>query len=264
MSVAVFGTGLIGSNIARRLLERGFRVSVWNRSYEKAASLGQFGARVTKSIREALEGAEIASINVSDDNASLYVLENILNNLGNDLVVVNHSTVTPLHSRRAYEMSTRKNCPYIALPIMGGPKEAMSGDLVGIAGGDYDKLVTHKDYIDALFRKVHVVGSPEEASAVKLAINSVYFSAMIGLAEALVLAEGWGVSPEKFFEIGQDLWIKSIIERYGSRLIVAGSEKGISLPHISSMAQLLLSASMRKAISEEDYTRVYKFLKGLV
>ena len=39
-TVAVFGTGLMGKPLAIRLLDAGYKVVVWNRTPEKAASLG--------------------------------------------------------------------------------------------------------------------------------------------------------------------------------------------------------------------------------
>ncbi|MEZ0346698.1 MAG: NAD(P)-dependent oxidoreductase [Infirmifilum sp.] len=285
MKVALFGTGLMGFNMARRLLEKNIPVVAWNRTIEKAKPLEEFGAEVTPSFQEALKKVDLVAIMVSDDEASGFVMENICFESRGNMMIINHSTVTPSHSKKMHEMAHRVGCKYVALPVMGGPGDALRGELVGIAGGDWNSLDAYREYVDALFRKIHVLRSVEEASAVKLALNSIYFSAMIGLAEALVLAESWGTNPQQLLDIAQDLWIKTIAERYGSRLLadnypvsfklrlaakdmlyatIAGGERGVSLPHISTMAQTLLSASMREKIKEEDYTRIYKFLKGLV
>lgn len=285
MSATILGTGLLGFNIARRLLENDFEVTVWNRTIEKAKPLLEHGAKLATDIKDAVQRAELISVIVSDDKASLYILKNVFSYGKKGAVIVNHSTVTPSHTREMYEEAHAKGFAYVALPVMGGPREAIEGELIGVAGGDYEKLTSFPKYLETLFKKVHYVKSPEEASAVKLALNSIYFSAMIGLAEALVLAESWGCEPQTFFKIADDLWIKVLVERYGSRLLsenypvsfklhlaakdmsyatIAGAEKGVSLPHIATMAQMLLSASMRKELKEEDYTRIYKFLKGLV
>lgn len=281
MTIAFLGTGLMGFNMARRLLERGFTVTAWNRTLDKAKPLEQYGAKVVADLREAIKSADLVAVMLSDDVASERVLRIVLENSRPATTVVNHSTVTPSHSRSMYERAHEKGLSYVSLPVMGGPKDAVEGNLIGIAGGDIEALEKTNGYSAALFKKVHYVGSAEQASAVKLALNSVYFSAMIGLAEATLLSEAWGVSHEVFFKIARDLWISPIVERYGERLLaaetpvsfklrlaakdmvyatLAGAEQGVSLPHISAMAQILLLASRKKNLGEEDYSRVYRFL----
>jgi len=281
--VALLGTGLMGYNMAKRLAESGFSVTAWNRTLEKAMPLTSHGVRVATDIRGAVEEAGIIAMMVSDDEASESVLEQVFASAPKGTVVVNHSTVTPMHSGKMYQEARRRGLFYVAIPVMGGPADAARGELVGIAGGDLEKLDEIKAYREALFKSLHYVGGVEEATAVKLALNSIYFSAMIGVAEALVLVEAWRVPPQKLLEIAGDLWIKPIVERYGSRLLsetypvsfkmslaakdmnyaaLSGAEKGFALPHIAAMAQALLLASNSGGLGEEDYTRIYKFLRG--
>ncbi len=282
--VAFLGTGLMGFNMARRLAEKGFTVMAWNRTYSKAKPLESYGVKVVEDLPRAVKEAEVISVMVSDDSASETVLREAFKHANEGAVILNHSTVTPMHSSKMYLSARERGLSYIALPVMGGPADALRGELVGIAGGDVEVLSRIEGYQESLFKKVFYLGSVEEASAVKLALNSIYFSAMIGLAEALVLVEAWGVTPQKFFEVTSELWIKPIVERYGSRLLAenypvsfklrlaakdasyalsSGLEKGFPLPHIATMAQTLLIASQSGKLGEEDYTRIYRFLKGL-
>jgi 3-hydroxyisobutyrate dehydrogenase len=280
--IGVVGTGLMGYPIAKRLLAAGYPVVVWNRTRERALPLAREGAAVAESVAELAEKAELALVVVSDDEASASVLER-LTSAKRGLDVVNHSTVTPMHARWAYRLCGKRGCRYLTLTVMGGPTEAERGELVGMAGGDREVLDRWGEAIGRYVREVVYVGSAEAAAALKLAINSIYFSSMLSVAEALLLAEKWEVSYEKFREVADKLWIKVLLDRYAGRLLsekqplrfrmrlaakdmlyamLAGFSKGQPLPHITAMAQTFLEAATIGGLGEEDYTSVYRFLRS--
>ena len=58
-TVAFLGIGLMGSRQARRLLDAGHRLTVWNRSRDKAEALAPFGAHVVDTPSEAVAGADV-------------------------------------------------------------------------------------------------------------------------------------------------------------------------------------------------------------
>jgi 3-hydroxyisobutyrate dehydrogenase len=280
--IGVVGTGLMGYPIAKRLLAAGYPVVVWNRTRERALPLAREGAAVAESVAELAEKSELALVVVSDDEASASVLER-LTSAKRGLDVVNHSTVTPMHARWAHGLCRERGCRYLTLTVMGGPTEAERGELVGMAGGDREVLDRWGEAIGRYVREVVYVGSAEAAAALKLAINSIYFSSMVSVAEALLLAERWGVGYEKFREVADKLWIKVLLDRYAGRLlsekqplrfrmrlaakdmlyaVLAGFSKGQPLPHITAIAQTFLEAATIGGLGEEDYTRVYRFLRS--
>src|SRR5437763_6758932 len=59
-TVAVLGTGIMGSPMARNLARAGLETRVWNRTREKAAPLAGDGAEVADSVAEAVDGADAA------------------------------------------------------------------------------------------------------------------------------------------------------------------------------------------------------------
>ena len=68
-SIAVVGLGAMGAGAARRLLDQGQRVMVWNRTAEKAAPLVERGAEAAESPGEAAAGAAIVITFLADDRA---------------------------------------------------------------------------------------------------------------------------------------------------------------------------------------------------
>lgn len=273
---------MMGYPIAERLLAAGYPVVVWNRTRERALPLAGKGAVVAESLAELAEKSELVLIAVADDEASMSVLER-LTSAGKSLDVVNHSTVTPMHAQRAYELCRERGCRYLTLTVMGGPTEAERGELVGMAGGDREVLDRWIEVIGKYVKEVVYVGSAEAAATLKLAINSIYFSSAVAVAEALLLAEKWGVGYEKFREVADKLWIKVLLDRYAGRLLsekqplrfrmrlaakdmlyaaLAGFDKGQPLPHTTALALIFLEAAAIGGFGDEDYTRVYRFLRS--
>ena len=68
--VAFLGLGIMGSGMAGRLLDAGARLTVYNRSPERAAPLASRGAIVSTSPRDAVAEADVVFSMVADDTAS--------------------------------------------------------------------------------------------------------------------------------------------------------------------------------------------------
>ena len=73
LTVAVLGTGTMGAPIARRLLDAGFEVQVWNRTPAKAARVG-VGAHLAATPADAAAGADVVITMLTDGAAVEHVI----------------------------------------------------------------------------------------------------------------------------------------------------------------------------------------------
>ena len=67
MDVGLLGTGIMGSGLARNILAAGHRLTVWNRSRDKAEAIE--GARVADSAAEAWQDADALVTMLADGPA---------------------------------------------------------------------------------------------------------------------------------------------------------------------------------------------------
>ena len=95
VTVAVLGTGLLGSGFVESLLGKGHSVRVWNRSAGKAKALEAKGATASASPAEAVGGAERVHLVLSADDAVDAVIEQLRPSLGTGVAVIDHSTNEP-------------------------------------------------------------------------------------------------------------------------------------------------------------------------
>ncbi|MBV8514064.1 MAG: NAD(P)-binding domain-containing protein, partial [Acidobacteria bacterium] len=69
-TVAVIGTGRMGSALATALHNKGFATTVWNRSAAKAEPLSRLGIRIAPSLLDAVLHADIIIVNITNYDAT--------------------------------------------------------------------------------------------------------------------------------------------------------------------------------------------------
>ena len=139
MDVSLIGTGLMGTPMAERLLAAGHRVTVFNRTREKALPLAEKGAAVAGSAREAV-AASVATVFMLKDAGAI---RSLLFEDGSppDLsgkTILQMSTIGPGESVELGEEVRRAGGEYLEAPVLGSTPQARSGALQVLVGGDPD------------------------------------------------------------------------------------------------------------------------------
>lgn len=200
--VAVVGIGAMGMRIARRLLDAGHDLVVWNRTPAKLAPLTARGAVAAESPADAARRAEVVITMVSDPAALRDVTEGpsgIVAGGGPSTTVIQMSTVGPGPvSRLASRLPAGTGV--LDAPVLGSVAEAESGSLRIFVGGDPLLVERWTPLLSALGSPLHV-GSLGAGSAAKLVANSTLFGVLGVLGEALALAQRMGLSQEAAFEV---------------------------------------------------------------
>ena len=187
----------MGSRIARRLLDAGDELTVWNRSREKAEALG---APIAASPAEAATQAEVVITMVADPPALAAVTEGpegVAAGADEDTTVIEMSTVGPAAIERL-RSALRANL--LDAPVLGSLTEAESGTLSIFVGGDEAVFERHRELFEALGKPIYV-GPSGSGAAAKLVANSTLITVIGALGEALALAAALGLPREKAFEV---------------------------------------------------------------
>ena len=282
--VGFIGLGLMGSAMVKRLLSLGYEVVVWNRTISKAKPLEELGAAVASSPLDVAKKCDEVHLAVADDEASRavsYGPNGLLAAAREGLIIVNHSTVTPMLSLELYNAFKSKGADYLEAPVLGSWPEAEKGELQTMVGGDKEAYEKIAGVLEDLSKVVFYVGPIGSASVFKLAVNLMLFNVALSLSESIALVEAWGVSSDKLLEFMKKTWLKSAAERYGNRLraeefpvrfrlelavkdllyaTAAGARKGQPMPLTATSTQVYLTAAA-SGLADKDYSRVYHFIK---
>jgi 3-hydroxyisobutyrate dehydrogenase len=202
-AVAVLGLGNMGEPIAERLLDAGFRLSVWNRSAGKAVPLVERGATELGSPADALREADVCLTVLADDAA----LESVV--LGNDgllagaragTTLVDMSTVSVAVSERVAKRTADTGVGYLRAPVSGNPTVVRSGNLTIMVSGPEDLAQRLDSLLRAIGPTVLYVGEEEQARVVKLVLQILIGGTAELIGEALVLGEAAGVERAKLLK----------------------------------------------------------------
>jgi 3-hydroxyisobutyrate dehydrogenase-like beta-hydroxyacid dehydrogenase len=202
--VAVLGLGKMGEPIARRLLDAGHALSVWNRTPGRGAALADAGAEMLSTPREAWEAADVCVTMVLDDAALLGVTTGdggLLTAGDEGRVLVDMSTVSPKASREVAEAAVRAGVGYLRAPVSGNPSVVEAGNLGIMVSGDEQVFRQVEEMLRDIGPNVFYVGSGEEARILKLALNLMIAGNAQLIAEALVLGEAHGLDRARMLEV---------------------------------------------------------------
>jgi len=201
-AVAVIGLGRMGSRMARRLLDAGHELVVWNRTLEKAQPLVELGA-TAENPADATRRADATIIMVADPQALQDVTEGpdgVAAGASEATTVIQMSTVSPAATARLASLLEPAGAGLLDSPVLGSLTEVESGTLKVFAGGP-DELVERWTPLLSVLGSVIRVGPIGAGTAAKLVANSTLLGALGVLGEALAVGQKLGLLREVTFEV---------------------------------------------------------------
>ena len=253
MKIAFLGLGKMGSHMARRLLEAGHEVTVWNRSSASADPLAAAGARVAASAAEAAQAGDAVLTMLFDDDAHEAVLfgeGGVLDAMRPGAVHVSLSTISVALSERLTAEHEHRGQRFVAAPVFGRPSVAEEGRLwIVVAGPDAD-VAQIRPLLVPLSRGISVIGpEPRQAHALKLGGNFMISAMIHTLGEAFVYAEAQGIPPETFLEtVNSALFQSPFYAAYGKVMLHPPEQPGATIDLGAKDMRLLREAAAGRHI----------------
>jgi 3-hydroxyisobutyrate dehydrogenase len=206
MKIGAIGLGIMGGAMARRLLDAGHELVVWNRSPDKATALLEAGAIAADSpAGVAGEQPAVVFLNVSDtpDVEELLFGERSLASAASPgMIVVDNSTINPVATQRFAEtLAAEHGVIFVDAPVSGGDVGARDGTLSIMVGGPADAVATVRPLLELLGKSVVHLGGSGMGQACKACNQIAAAGALLGAAEAVTLAAVLGLDQEKMIEV---------------------------------------------------------------
>ncbi|MFC4585161.1 NAD(P)-binding domain-containing protein [Sphaerisporangium corydalis] len=222
--IAFLGLGHMGTPMARRLVQAGHQVTVWNRTPHPnppmpatgaASTTGTPpgtgteatgpapgpgvvpGARVAGTAAEAVAGAELVITMLRDPAAVEEVLTSATPRPGS--LVVEMSTIGPDAVSRLRSLLPAE-VGLVDAPVLGSVQPAADGTLTILAGGSGTDLARCRDVL-AVFGTVRELGPLGAGAAMKLAVMSALVPAQVLIAETLAYADTQGVDRAALLDV---------------------------------------------------------------
>ena len=236
----------MGLPMSKNLVKAGYNLTVFNRSKNKAEPLKEFGAKISNTLKDAVDGSDIVITMLTDDTAVDTVMNNtdFLENLKSGSIVIDMSSVKPTTATKHGNNLKLKNINYLDAPVSGGTIGAEEASLAIMVGGEQNIFDDAFDILKKMGNPT-LVGPIGSGQVSKLA-NQIIVGLTIGaVAEAVTLCEKAGADPNKMIKALSGGWADSkVLQTHGKRMINKDfTPKGRTSVHLKDMNNILECAN---------------------
>jgi len=204
VKLGFIGLGNMGTRIARRLLDHGYHVSVYDRDVSKVNALTAQGGVVAKSVLELAGSADVILSCLTNDEVvrSVYTgPEGVFAGARPGTVVLEMSTISPEGSRELHRLGAGFGVEVLDVAISGSTPAAEQGILTLLVGGDQELFRAAEPIFQAVARQYFFLGGSGSGTAMKLVVNTLLGIGMQAIAEAVVLGEKVGLDRKRLLEV---------------------------------------------------------------
>jgi 3-hydroxyisobutyrate dehydrogenase-like beta-hydroxyacid dehydrogenase len=220
MKAGFIGLGRMGQAMARRILDAGHKLGVYNRTADKLKPLIGLGAQPLDSIVAAANYGEAVFTMLADDAAVIEVASKpggLVESLPRGGIHICAGTHSVACIAKLKELHDEVGQVLLATPMLGRPEVVHAGQAGMVLAGPEENLTRCQPLFDAIARRTLAAGhDPVAAAAIKIANNFVLGCAIEAMGEGFALIRKYGVVPDVFLDVMTDgLFACSAYKIYG-------------------------------------------------
>jgi 3-hydroxyisobutyrate dehydrogenase len=204
MRLGFIGLGTMGSRIARNLRRAGYAVAVYDVDPKAVLALEKEGAEPAASPREIAEKADIVHLSLPDSPEVLGVTtgaDGIISGAHAGLVVIDHSTVGPMTSRRLARELEPLGVDWLDAPVSGGPSGAEAGTLTIMVGGNQSTFQRCRPVFEAIGKNIQYMGATGAGATTKVVNQLAVGIETMAIFEAFTLGVAAGIDARRLYEV---------------------------------------------------------------
>ena len=195
-AIAFLGTGLLGSALVEAAAARGDRITVWNRTADKARALARFGVAAAETPADAVRDAARVHLVLRDDAVVEEVVAALRPGLASDTIIVDHTTTQPAQTAERARRLNAEGVRYLHCPVFIGPVAARAGQGTILACGPRALFDAVQPALARMAAKLEYLGEePDRAATYKLCGNAFVIGISALVADVFAVAGGAGVAP---------------------------------------------------------------------
>jgi 3-hydroxyisobutyrate dehydrogenase-like beta-hydroxyacid dehydrogenase len=203
MDIGFIGLGNMGAHMARRLVEAGHKVVVYDTRQEAIGDLAARGALAARSPAEVADAAETVMASLPTPDIVLAVATGERGVIEGKRVrrFVDLSTTGAVMAQRIYKMLAARNIVQIDAPVSGGVGGAEKGTLAVMASGPRAEIDAIEPALKVIGKVFFISEQPGAGQTMKLCNNVLSATAMAATAEAMVMGVKAGLDPRIMLDV---------------------------------------------------------------
>lgn len=272
--------------MARNILRKGFPLYVYNRTQAKAVELEQEGAIVVGSPRELSErnvDVVITMVTGAEDVREVLFGDNgVVHSAKPGTIFIDMSTIGPTAAVAIQEELQSHGMHFIDAPVTGSTPGAINGTLTIFIGAEVEPLEKARPVFEAMGTNLQHMGPVGSGQAIKMINNHMIAATIQALSEAMLLADGMGLSRQKVADVLKTASIASpvmklkidnyVTEDFDLLFTVANMRKDLRLAldealkahkelPVLQTVEGQYEKAMEKQLGDEDFSAVIKVMK---
>ncbi|MCB5226013.1 NAD(P)-dependent oxidoreductase [Alishewanella sp. 16-MA] len=205
VKVAFIGLGVMGFPMAGYLQQKGYAVSVYNRTSSKAAKwVEHYQGEAAATPAAAASGASLVFVCVGNDDdvrSVVYGEHGVLASMQAGAVLIDHTTASADLARELAMACAKQQLGFLDAPVSGGQAGAEKGILTVMVGGEPAAYVKAETAMQSYARCVKLLGPAGNGQLAKM-VNQICIAGVVqGLAEALNFAQNAGLDGAAVVEV---------------------------------------------------------------
>jgi len=203
MDIGFIGLGKMGFPMARRLIEAGHRLVVFDTRREALDRLVAMGAQAASSPKDVADRVETVLASLPSLSASLEVATGAGGVSEGSRIkrFVDLSTVGSQMAVRIHDLLAKHNIVQLDSPVSGGVGGAEKGTLAVMVSGPRAEFDAIRPVLDVIGKVFFIGEKPGAAQTMKLANNFLSATAMVATSEAVVMGVKAGLDPTVMVEV---------------------------------------------------------------
>ena len=285
-TVGIVGLGIMGSAIARNLIDRGWHVIGFDIDPTRRAELALAKVTIAENVGQVARDAPIIMTSLPSPAAVEDVAQSIANSGQSARIVVELSTLS-IADKLRFE-SILKKAGHIALdcPLSGTGAQAKNRDLVVYASGDSNAIAQCMNLFADFAKQSADLGRYGNGSRMKFVANHLVAIHNVATAEAMILAERAGLDPKlvvdmvgpgaggsRMFQMRAPMMVEGVYEPATMKVstwkkdmaIIAefAEDVGCATP-LFTLTQPVYTEAMAMGLGDQDTAAVFEVLKKTI
>ena len=195
--MAFIGLGVMGYPMAGYLQQKGYQVTVYNRTTAKAEKwAAQYGGSWAATPFAAAQDATLVFMCVGNDNdvrSVVYGEQGVLAAMSAGSVLIDHTTASAELARELATAAADKGVGFLDAPVSGGQAGAENGVLTVMIGGESADMAKAETAIMSFARCAKLLGPAGSGQLAKM-VNQICIAGLVqGLSEAIAFGQKAGL-----------------------------------------------------------------------
>jgi len=267
MRVGFIGLGVMGKPMAKRILEAGYPLTVWNRTRWKMEELVKLGAQGAESPKDVAEKSDVVITMVTDSpDVEEVVLgpSGVIEGAREGLILIDMSTISPEVTRRIAKKLAEKGVKMLDAPVRGGDIGAKQGTLSIMVGGPKDVFEKCLPIFKVLGKRITYMGPNGMGQTTKLCNQVICALNIQAVCEGLMLGAKAGLDLEKLLKVvtagAAGSWMLSNL---GPKMLKRDFKPGFKISHQLKDLRLALSFASQLRLPLPGTALVQQMLRAV-